>query len=852
MASPVGNPIVFPSGDLHVYWVPAAASPVMSGGEVVAGYTDYGGTSYHYRAAIQFAGSEPSWHDTVVSDGGILLYVSKVCAQPLLTGSKVELQAGRLNGAFTEASTVAELDILWAAATWSSLKVQVNAPGWYLVPFSPTWMDYALDYGIVFRLTSSYVGTAVIAVADPLLPEVRTYYGLDYPSSSYASNDQRGALSARALAQLEKAKPQWAGNLVLTALRSKARADLSDIELSDHLSVAKLGDWNSRAIELPDTWALAQSKPGGLTVQSPALRSEFTPGDLTGAELTLDFRLSDGAGTFETIHGGKSRVVRAGRRADDTIDMKLDDPYSSLRHAGLFETSALQGDYISYTSAQVLDVLWDMLINSPRRLRTGYWTATTEEEPGVYGEDWWWLRQRFLATWPLVDISTGEAEEMTVRELAEAMARLLGLFVGTGHDGRILVFHPSVYRPSRRIWSLNLSDAAQGKAVVKDITPRATGLTIPDDDQTILVRGRAPLSSVEMGEQIETIPMDEDLFGGTVYKLMKYGHLQHLTYRYTNEYNEITVVTNHRGLPWSHGDLLLVTSVADGLDETPFLILAREGADTDAEVLVRAYSWPEWSAPLSLFEKDTIRGVWRWADEDHAFDGTCRAWGANASTDTFSDIGSTIFLFFAEWGGALLQHTSTGRAEVQVTSFETAGAKYTDVFEVPYAVKGMPIGFTVDETLQDWWLWKWQQAGTDKALCAFIHRAPFASHPKDGSSEHSQYALGYTRDITATPISWDWVIYAPAGVGYDSGTGSELAVDYLAAAMSPTEVRFYINGREVGTESWTRNVRLDTFHVRASGSYKTAFGRLRVLQLGGRFPETAELVGANGDDPYYP
>jgi hypothetical protein len=501
-----------------------------------------------------------------------------------------------------------------------------------------------------------------------------------------------------------------------------------------------------------------------------------------------------------------------------------------------------------------------MLLNSPRRIRSGAFNWHDNFEEGAYTGDWYWLSQRFLGTWERLTYSTTDLEDFSAKSLAESLALTLGLFVGSGHDGRIHVFHPAVYRPSMRVWSLDIDKHVEkGQAVLKRKVPEAAGLNTYSPNYPIEVYGRTPLNNIEMGYSIQTIELPLDYWDYTILREMnKWAILRQLAPRYCDAPDELTLVVGHRGLPWSTGDQVLISSDAYGLDDKPFLVMSREKGPTESQAQFVLYHWPYWKGAHSMFQEHTVRGVWRWVDDDHALDFTNRAWGDNREGSVgWTASGWPPELVFECWLAPLVKLSE--ESDDAVTEFRSdpispavTGAvnPKVDILEIQYSVRGSPYYFTIDDTVQDWPMAWWQDGSGTKALAFFIRRNPWPP-PPNPTCEQSIYCLGYTTDITARPVSWSWVIEAPEGVGQRGTTSPGWPTDFLAMVLEEQIAHFYINGDRMDKAIYTRDTDLDEIHIRTSGNNKTGFGVCRVLRREG-LPERGELVAVDGEDPYYP
>jgi hypothetical protein len=819
-----------------------------------------------WRTAIKFKGSVPIW-DAWCEHGGLLFYVSRATGEFDLSGTYVQVWVRPLQTTWGDTYSVAQMNTVWGAAGGSYKAVNVYKEGWYYLPLQNLGavpIDDFVDYGVGLSvLTSGNVGSAFIPVAYGLQPQIRLFLGLDWPceDNGYsAAGDfsfERPDLSAKALAQIQRDSMKWKAELELSANLAKTDSAESDASLSSDLSILGMSDWASQEIQLPETWSLKDSNPGGITLRDSGAA---TPAQLEGTELTLDFYLRDGLGTRELVNSFRSRVKRAGRRLGQKMDLGLEDILASYREATTHRILPIHGDRVEYEDEQALRIIWDMLVNSPRRVRTGVFDYHDSYEQGAYTGDWFWLYQRFVGTWMLLSYTTTELEDFTAKSLTESLAITLGLFIGSGHDGRIHVFHPAVYRPSMRVWELDISKHVQrGQAVLKRHVPHAAGLETYSPNYPIEVYGRTPLSNIEMGYTITNIELPLDYWQYTIMREMcKWAILRQLAPRYCDAPDVLTLVAGHRTLPWSAGDQVKITSETYELEDEPFLVLSREKGPTESQAQFTLYRWPYWKGAHSLFQEDTPRGIWRWVDEDHNLDFANRAWGENREGSVeWTALANPPEFVFECWQAPLINLAASSGGDVveiksDAISPATTGAvtPKVDILELQYSVRGAPYSFTVRDTFQDWPLCWWMDSSGTKALAFFIRRDPWPP-PPNPTCEESRYCLGYTTDITSYPISWSWVIEAPNGCGQRGTTSSGWPTDFLAMGLEEGVAHFYINGDHIGKATYTRDTDLDEIHIRASGNDKTGFAVCRVLRREG-LPERGELTAVDGEDPYYP
>lgn len=805
-----------------------------------------------YRAMFKVSAvSVPRWLAGFDTLGGVLVYVFRSTADATLTGVSIQVEAGAISDSWDPKDTFFNLEHIFNFhVSWSGVNITISRSGWYRIPLTKSLLANAIAYGIALRVDSHSDGSVFISTGE-LAPTLRRYYSIPDPTESAAHADLRPTLSSSILAELARHDPVSRADL---ALSLQAKDGTVDQDLSSIIAVKELSDWYSSKVPFPKTWDISEETPGGLTLLDDG---SVEPEDLVGKELVLDFRLVSPLGLPTSILKRRISVLRAWRTILGTLDLKIETMSERLSRAGLFQYDALEpAKYISYSGEIGVKILADLLLGTSQ--------ATFEDTGGGALEavewlslDWAFLIQRFAGVWPAMSYSVADAEDRSsVSNLLSEIALLFGLFIGWIGD-RLVVYHPAVYRPSARNWRVNLDeDAEAGAAKVARVDPSYFGVSttsLPDEGE-IVVSGACPLSSMgRVGRNAIEIPVDnfdEDFLASAAI-----GLLTQLAFRGCHAYDRLEWKTDHRALSFGVGDRLVATSEKLGLADDVFLIQEIKGSPMDANPTVVALHFPFWKGAQSLFETDKLFGLWRWIDEDGAFDGSNMAWNPSGIGPDFvlSQGYSATFRRFGWEAPFVVRLKDNENPQVEAAISSSAVAGEIETIEVQIATKGYPYHLypESDPVQRDWIIWRWGPAGSDAALCLFVRRGPWGTG-KAPSAAESRYMLGYTTNWRGNPLSWKWTLECPKGVGSGNVTGSYLArpIDSVAVSIADDEIRLYLNGRLVDSGAYSRPSAAN-FILRGSGSERIGFGVLRWFRSDDWLAEE-ELLSENGVDPLYP
>jgi hypothetical protein len=279
----------------------------------------------------------------------------------------------------------------------------------------------------------------------------------------------------------------------------------------------------------------------------------------------------------------------------------------------LHDASGLQ-DYNGGWDATtpLIDILWDCLMNSRH-------DAMYRD---IYPDDWYWLRMRFEGVW----ITKIEAEMIedgwagaSYADLALWCMTMLGLFCGLSRNGNLLVWHPAVYRPSRRSYTLDLdNDATDGTLqIIEDwlYSTQVTGTDGNDDDQedTLALAVDDLLGECESAARRLSInPVNKNgvcpvtIFDSEVCrKALLRQYLQR-----GGRCVKITGTVGKRGMLYDLGDLLTINTARSAT--RTYMITKIKPDPTGQKTYFEAVYFPEWPAAADGFaQADAPWGLYR-------------------------------------------------------------------------------------------------------------------------------------------------------------------------------------------------------------------------------------------------
>jgi len=216
-----------------------------------------------------------------------------------------------------------------------------------------------------------------------------------------------------------------------------------------------------------DPLALAVLPSTNMTAEIAVADGTSWP-DVTGSALRLWRTIYTRLGAYRALASGGR--VKSAVQARHTLSVVAEPTMATLPdsqfwsdgggNAGgcrLYDSSYQQTHNVGWDDdTPLIDILWDCLMNSRH-------DAMYRD---IYPDDWYWLRMRFEGVWltkiEAEMIETGWAGA-SYADLALWCMTMLGLFCGLSRNGNLLVWHPAVYRPSRRSYTLDLdNDATDG------------------------------------------------------------------------------------------------------------------------------------------------------------------------------------------------------------------------------------------------------------------------------------------------------------------------------------------------------------------------------------------------------
>lgn len=526
---------------------------------------------------------------------------------------------------------------------------------------------------------------------------------------------------------------------------------------------------------------------------------------------------------------------------DGTGEIELRSPMDAVLAAIVCDTHPSAPATVEYDTESAITILADLILNSGRWLY-----------PHFHYNDIAELHSRFAGVWELFSLTTADLNGLSVGDVLALVGPCMGLCVSQSADGCIDIWHPAVYRPSRRTHYFADADCAPGGCSIVDRGRDGQYGGVSVDSVLSYPIAEIPTSD-GWRENLFELDTPTGIFNSDVESLSRHALGRQLMQRLCGHYYQVTLVMGLKGMQVDIGDTIALTSAVLGRT-IPCLVTAVDFNPETGESRIDAIHYPDSLGLHSTWENDGVKGIWRWLDSDRAATYANMAHGTGLDADFVNATGDPAASPLpGHWQGAC------NNFGVSNTSLLDATADTADLFDLCMIVSGdltNPTGPTVawiDPDVGPVMAWI---LGDDSAIVLFW------AVPAGGTgAEHAsnnRLALGYTLDYTTATIAWEWVEYLPyASIGRtDQGSADATAVDTaLALEWRNTSLRLYVERRlmlEV-TEAtadkgdWTGA----TLYVNrgSTSSYIGCFRHLR--QASNWIAERQRIQGANGLDPYY-
>jgi len=823
------------------WWVPGSGLvPVYADDGYLRIGKDSAGTLVA-SAAIKFNALQPGW----IADGPIS-EVTPVLRLFILKRHKANsggstIRFTLLNETWDTTYTAAQMDAIGSSGYSDGLDIP-PAYGWWSVAVTVAGAASAMRaYGVKLTISGS-AGQELYILQEPT-PRLHCHYQYALGWDEESDAEERSVLSAAASRALQRKSGSW--EVAATIESADVLPVVSDIPLS--LRAGMKSSLAYRSVEWPISWAAPKASRGSLAINTVGL-------DLTGYRglpISLLSRYVPPSGKTEVVAGARALLDEVESYLDGTSDLSMTDLLDSAFKKKIADLDDVLGlDTVNWLDEYAVVVLHDLLLG-----------AGGLRYNEVLYNDFVWLARRYGPVWPKITIAAVDLKDKTVEDVVAAVASRYCLAVSRTGNGMISVWSPAAYRPSMKVWTLDLND------------PRVVSckrLTADSWKQYTKVTAVSEYGYGATAYPLEHPPYGMDLtdkvyaFGRVLgsdfddYDEARQGLVHMAAQRLLSRSHLLQVVLGPEGCQIEPGDQVVVTSSEYEYDETPFLVLVATGDKGAGTEELQLIHYPNNWGLHSLFQTTELKGVWRWWDwEADAVSMKNFAHTGIAGDFTTSDTFDRLFVLSegAALGGGVVKAPTTGVGFAPYTN----GSNLVDMMVV---TTGDPIGMVDGGGMEDdnyYWIWQWRKdyGLVHEAVCVGIYRKKVP----DTKAYEACFFIGHTLDYTAIPIVWKTgsPIYARPGVG-TSWTGSaHNSTDSHAVAViweDDTNVRFIVDGVEVGKipVSWSGTWE---FYARSvisddDAGWEAYIGPIRWLhRTSGSWDIEKEVYKKNGIDPFY-
>ena len=791
-----------------------------------------------YYSAIKFdayTGDEPDW----TSEGPIAwataaLLVTLAQISKRIAGIGV-IQWAKINATWDDSYTAAQMRGL-SISGWqpiSGLLTRVGRPEqWALT--SSTGAGTA--YGYMFRVEPGYAtqGGSCRLFTEPA-PIMRHFYGYSPTTATRSDATERSTLSAAALSVLNsEAAPRYfevsADILTSEVLPAETDTELTITAGSDAAEKVREMSW-------PESWQLDIPSAGALSV---SLVSDTLSSTLRGmpVESQLDIVFPDGS--TETIGKQTQFIGDITFRNDGTGEIELRSPIDSILNALVTNYSAYGSSTVNYDAELAPYIIADAMMNSGKLLYKR-----------IHYNDIVYLLRRFVGVFSPLTYSVADLIDKTVSTLLDEIGPLYAIALAQSGTGCVGFFHPAVYRPSLRVWTIDEDDCIPGGYSVIDRgrdgqygAVRITDTGTPADDTTIYFPGALPSQPGQL-EDIYDFTAQGAVFTNLGYTPARNALGTQLSQRLCASRIECELQLGLKGLAIECGDIVKLTGA--GLDDTTrFLIYSVQGSSTTGQVTVKGVHYPDCLSLTNTFEDDGILGEWRWLDETGSQDTSNTAPNGTDDDPTTCTLAT---LSYDHWQGAMHDEGYVGW---EIPLIDAAKHDVIDVCTMLSPEIDANVGNIAswgDDTYMPIMAW-FKSGGTGVECMAVGFYRPGYSGSEDIVTD--RLFVAHIDDYTAGSFSFATaVVYSPNGIaGRDSSQTGEVPAAFALQWDDDGNVNLYVDRQLVGSGSGYSKADWDSFRIMTQEDIK--IGCVRHLQTTTAITEVQRLQGLNGLDPYQP
>ena len=812
---------------------------VHNGSTLVFGTDNTNPAAATYYAAIKFDHvTEPAWvSDGPIADAGmaLMMILSQIVTR---TAGLATVAIGDATGAWDSTFTAAQMrGVVGGFGTFTAIPSSV-----YGVPVAWIKTKALPTYGFIIRVTpaSATLGGVVRIATDPA-PVMRYFYQYTPTTATRSDATERETLDAstlRILASREQYDRFEIGATVKVSDRLPAQTDI-DIDPVAGTQIAIL----SRTTQWPDSDTVDIPASGSIPVSltsTPDL--DTTRGML--AETSLTLIKNDGT---EVVLAKAGQYVGDITYTNDGLgELELRSILAAAYNSRVVNFSVFETATVNYIGERAIFILTDLLMNCsglkydqihynniPYLIRrfAGVWTALwyTQSDPPAAG----WLG----------------LTDKTVGDVIAEIGVLYNLVVSQTANGCISLWHPSVYRTSMRVWTIDEDDCLPGgyKLTKRGMEKQYGSIKVSSDGGSGAVAiasttGQMPNylpSDPAFNERIKSVTAHGQSF--VDYGAARAAVGRQLSQRYTGRYWEVELSLSMAGLAIDNGDVIKLTGT--GLSAlTRFLVIAVSGDPSSGQVQVTAVHYPDVLSVCNTFEDDGIQGKWRWLDETGAQDVTNMS---PSGTDDDPTTTTLATLTYEHWQGVM---HSAGYAEWSVPLIS---ASLHDVIDVCTMVT--PDGGSAVTNYASWGddeympIMVWRKASGVEAMAVGWYRPGYGSTL---DPVLNTMFVGHIVDYTAGSFTFTAVAYSAAGVcGREAGTSAVPAAIALQWD-DDSNVNLYVDRSLVATG--TGFSKADWTTVRILSQTYMKMGCVRHMQTATAITELQRLQGLNGLDCYQP
>lgn len=806
-----------------LYWTdPGGSGTAYNTFEMVTGVAGDAASEYA-RIAMKFdPSSAPSW----VSDGDLsevdcllFVYLGSDSSQ-----SVQGVEIAQLTGTWDENSSAATMDGLSTGTPTASIEPLPSGKmtGWVVFPI-PDTSDFMTNAdGIVLIVPTGYNLSLYKILKDPA-PFVRAYY--QYPLDNTIASDSTDRLISDSIVEnYLKSDVEYYLSSVIKQSHIFATEEDVEVEVGKHSSL-KL--W-SRELSFPDTWNPQYRGRG-----SVALNNAVDIASHAGKLLEITARQRRGQSAPEII-GQSSAIIGEVEEDLARAECTLEDPISEAMGRYPYYRDYDAGDEDVNLADE--DPLWAMItifINGG-----GFPWSKFRQEDLVY------LFRRFAGVWDGITYSTADMMEATIEGHVGNLGQLYGLCIGRGNDDSILIFNPVAYRPSMRVWELNL-DPIVGDPV-KNLKIRALKRNKQYNNISInSYKVSYPGAKLTRYDRVDSEYGITGLEGDfDTHKNAKSSLGAMLSHRLCGEAILVSFDFDCRSLSYEIGDQVKITYTRKGWSSTPFMVLRNNSTPIKGVSNMLLVRYPDAPWLHSTFENTGLQGLWTWHNwYTGSGTGANQAWTSGSGGSWSSGFGVSP-RHHIEWQGMIGDLNNT------IGSSNFAPEDTTDLCDLVdfmIAVTGdqdtSPYSSGRDPEYNQIFSFR----NTSDAVIFGIHRIDVDPHNPE--SVDNTLFLGVTRNYLATTISWSQIVETSHGLGFDG----EWLTYGIGIQWRNDEIRFYVNRNLIGTLTSIAKTGYDsgTRAIEIQVDTEQLIGPVRWIQDMDWIDEE-RVYGESGTDPVYP